>query len=1013
MNDEPTSSRSGSGAIWLLGLGLLAVLATVAVVAYRTMQLAPLPTETSAAAPAATKSPSRSRPKNPAKKEMPPAGPEQVKLQQIERLMQAGNLEQAGRRVRTLLEQFPESPPLLMLAGRVATANGDLAEALKYYDRIPRQERQWRVAALYESATTLMREGDFNEAERRLRDALSIEPNHLTAVEQLGRLLALEGRRWEGSAQLFTLIRAGRAQPHHLILAANLFDPVDEPELLKKARRQHPDQWLPLLGLARLDMKAQQWDAAEAKLKQLLEHRPDVLAVQVAWGELLAQRQRWNELRNWQSQLASHADSHPLTWWIRGRWAEAAGQPQAAIRCYWESMRRYAGDRRPCHRLGQLLLQSGSIDVAKAYLDYAGQLDRLFEVIRSIYEDGAELKHVLAAAAITEQLGRYLESRAWYYVAIQLASDSKQALNGFVRVQQLAVKAAGIVAPERNPASRFSQHELPLPDWSQSVAEPETAHAAPSGAEVISFTQRATALGIRFQPHNGDDPQVPGIRLHQDFGGGVGAVDYDGDGWPDLYLVQANEHPSRLQPEHFDRLYRNVLGNRMVDVTAAARLEQIGYGQSLAVGDYNGDGFPDILIANIGRNRLLRNEGDGTFVDVTDQVGLSSQTWSSAAAMADLDGDGLDELVVVNYLRGKEPLTMECKSGKVVTACRPTMFDAEEDELYWNQVDGTFRLGKLEAQPGRGLGIVAGDFDGDGRVDLFVANDMTANHLYWNGKQVATADAWPDSGLLSGVAFDRDGQSQACMGVAAGDLTGDNRLDLFVTNFFNESNTLYARQSGRLFIDATAEAELRDPSLSMLGFGTQAADFDLDGDLDLIVTNGHIDQAPTITYRMPPQVFANRSDGRFTELPSEKLGPYFDGRYLGRGLLRWDFNRDGKPDVAIAHLDQPPAVLQNMGNPPHHFLSLELRANPNRAATGAEIIVITGDRERHYFVTAGDGYAAVNDRRVVIGLGTHRQVDRLQIRWPGGDTSEFADVEGDRHWIVVQGSDRLFEWPAE
>ncbi|HHM12115.1 MAG TPA: tetratricopeptide repeat protein [Planctomycetaceae bacterium] len=1022
MNDPTPDSESASedpqgsmGALWLLAVALAAMALVIGLLVYQVKSIPPVQTtadgDASPPAPPRKGRPSTGPPSGrPEATPSDAAGPSNRQLEQIERAMRQGDLASARQRVMQLLAEYPAAPPLLILAGRIAVTEGKLEEGLQWYDRVPDDQQAWRVAALVESGTVALRQGNFDQAERRLRRALELNPDHPAAQEQLARLLALEGRRWEGSAQLFALIRSGRAQPHHLVLAANLFDPVDERELLEKARRAWPSQWLPELGLARLDMKAGHWEAAGERLRRLRQHRGDVLAVQVAWGEWLAERRRWEELREWNAQLPSSAGSHPLVWWLRGRWAEATNQTSAAIRCYWESVRRYAGDRRPCHRLGQLLLQEGDTNAAHAYLEYARRLDRLFETVRTIYEDGPKFKHVLAAAQMTESLGRYLESSAWYYLAVQLASNSQEAVDGLARTQDLAARAAGPVDPSANPASRFPQRQRPLPDWSRPVSERAATSPRPSPSDEIAFREVASALGVTFRWHNGDDPREPGIHLYQDFGGGVGAVDYDADGWPDLYLVQGNDHPDRAAPEHRDRLYRNLQGGRLVEVTKAARLEQTGYGQSLAVGDYNGDGWPDLLIANIGENHLLRNEGDGTFTDVSREVGLSGKRWTAAAALVDLDGDGLDDIVLVHYLHGREPLELKCRSGGVVTACRPTTFDAEPDELWWNQGDGTFLPGRLQAEPGRGLGIVAGDFDGDGHVDLFIANDMTANHLYWGSGQRAPLE---DQSLLSGVAFDRDGQSQACMGIASGDLNDDGRCDLFVTNFFNESNTLYGGIDGRLFADITAEAGLRDPSLAMLGFGTQAADFDLDGDLDLIVTNGHIDQAPPIQYRMPTQVFANGGGGRFRELPSAQLGDFFSDRRLGRGLIRWDFDRDGRPDVAISHLDQPLAVLRNASVAPHHFLSLRLVGARHRSATGAEIIVTVGDRKRHVYVTCGDGYAAANDRRILIGLGTRDQADRVEVRWPGGETDRYEQVKADRHWVVVEGWERLVVWPLE
>ena len=655
-------------------------------------------------------------------------------------------------------------------------------------------------------------------------------------------------------------------------------------------------------------------------------------------------------------------------------------------------------------------------EAAEMFLEYARQLDSLHELIRGIYEDGPKPKYLQAVAQITESLGRFLESRDWYRMAMQISSESIEARDGFIRLQPLAAATTRPVALSRNPAAKYQFDKYPLPDWQHSSKSIEVATAPETNnSGNITFDDASKQLGLDFRYINGDDARSRGIKIYQDFGGGLGVLDFDADGWPDLFAVQGNHDPSRLDPEIRDGLFRNEAGNRFVAVGDLARIRECEFGQGVSIGDFNHDGFQDILIANIGQNRLLRNEGDGTFIDVTAESGLDGDDWSTSCVLADFNGDGLADIFVTNYLHGDEPFRIQCKIEKIETACRPTMFDPQPDQLFQNQGDGSFRsvapFKGVEA--GRGLGVVAGDFDSDGRIDLFVANDMTANHLYWNETGTDQKISFLELGLGSGVAFDRDGQSQACMGIAAGDVTGNGKFDLLVTNFSRESNTLYSAQSARFFSDRTMPSGLKDASIPMLGFGTQMLDADLDGWLDLVVTNGHIDQGPGIEFAMAPQLFRNRDGHGFGELEAAAIGDYFSGRYLGRALIRWDYNRDGKPDFAVSHLDAPLAVLENTTQTSNRFLSLELKDALRHDVTGAKIIVEIGDRRLYLLVTAGDGYMAYNDRRIVCGLGSAETADKIVVLWRDGSRQEWSNVPADRHWIIVRGMETLAEWPRE
>jgi hypothetical protein len=344
------------------------------------------------------------------------------------------------------------------------------------------------------------------------------------------------------------------------------------------------------------------------------------------------------------------------------------------------------------------------------------------------------------------------------------------------------------------------------------------------------------------------------------------------------------------------------------------------------------------------------------------------------------------------------------------------LFPATDDRLLLNWGDGTFRdvtrAAGITGKNGKGLGIVAADFAASGRLSLFVANDGTPNFFYDN----VTSPGEPiprfaENGVLSGLAFDRAGAFQACMGVAADDATGDGLLELFVTNFYNESNTLYVPEvSGRFYSDQTAEFGLRDGSLRMLGFGTQFIDGDLDGWPDLIITNGHV-QEPSkagIPFAMRAQYYRNLKGTAFEEVEAETLGPFFQQLRLGRGLARLDWNRDGRDDAVISHIASPAALLTNQTSPAGHFLALQLRGtNGSRDAIGTIVRVMSGGRTITRQLTAGDGYQASNQRQLIFGLGPAEKIDQVEIQWLGGGRQTFTDLSLDTEYIALEGRDSL------
>jgi hypothetical protein len=412
-----------------------------------------------------------------------------------------------------------------------------------------------------------------------------------------------------------------------------------------------------------------------------------------------------------------------------------------------------------------------------------------------------------------------------------------------------------------------------------------------------------------------------------------------------------------------------------------------------------------LFVTGLNQTILYRNRGDGTFEDVTARAGVSSSRWTTASGFSDLDGDGDLDLVVVTYLQADPEDVPECRdrSGNRIH-CRPEQFPAQFDQLFRNNGDGTFtdisREAGIEIPEGRGLGLAIADLDGDGRLDLFVANDGTANFLFRNCGGLR----FEEVALSAGVAYDGSGQPTASMGVVADDLNGDGRIDLFHTNFINQNNTLRWNLGGGQFADGTLAANLAAPSRSKTGFGTVAFDVNNDGYLDLFVANGHTDDQPWFDTPMAqtPQLFLGREHGRF-ELAVNEASSYFARPVVGRGVAAGDLDNDGRVDLVVVHRDAPAALLRNV-TPSGHWLGLRLQGTRSgRCPVGARVVCRAGGRSWVRWVTSGTSYLSFSDPRLWFGLGSAQRAESLEVHWPSGNVQSWSNLPADRILDLREG----------
>lgn len=498
--------------------------------------------------------------------------------------------------------------------------------------------------------------------------------------------------------------------------------------------------------------------------------------------------------------------------------------------------------------------------------------------------------------------------------------------------------------------------------------------------------------------------------------GGVLVLDYDRDGWPDLYFTNAPTVTMALKGEKAkSALYHNNHDGTFTDVTDKAGVGYPCFAMGGAVGDYNNDGWPDIYVTCLGGNVLYHNNGNGTFTDVTKSAGVSDGRWSTGAAFGDYDGDGFVDLMVTNYVDFKLTdlpgfgTAPTCKYRGIDVQCGPRGLKGAGDALYHNNGDGTFtdvsKTAAVNDPSGYyGLGVSWSDFNNTGHPDIYVANDSTPNFLYKNeghGK-------FSEMGLESGTAVSADGSEQGSMGVAIGDYNHTGRFSIYVTNFADENNALYENMGNYDFRDVSYDAGMGLPTLPWVKWGDAFVDIDNDGWLDLIAVNGQVypqvDSLPSgARYHQPKNLFLNERNGAFCDA-GQQSGPAIEEPRASRGLAVIDFDNDGKMDVVVSDIDGTPTLLHNQGVPGAHWVTLELAGTKsNRLALGAHITLTAGGMTQTEEVRSGGSYLSQNDLRVHFGLGKADKVDAVEIRWPSGTVEKIGPLASDHFYSVLEG----------
>jgi tetratricopeptide (TPR) repeat protein len=936
-----------------------------------------------------------------------------------------GESRTARSLIDEVLEQNPAHSAARLYSGLLFRDSGQLASALGELVRVADQPIRFGATARFLEGTVHLQRNRAREAESALTRAVQLRPDALEPLEELARLYSLQLRAGRLRCALIKIRRIRLWSGDELLLFLMAHQPVvGPPANIRRLRAFVAEDTADVdsqLALARTLMLHGQHDEADLVIRSCLSQHPTDARFVSLLAESLLQRSDFEAATKVLNTAAASDSSTFLAWKARGILLFESGDWNAAATALKMAVARHPEDPAVVHRLGLALSHLGQVE-AEDWLRQSPLWDRLIEQAPLLQRRDHAQSAAVEVGRLLTQLGRPAMAA--------LCFDHANQQNGGLRGTHDRLRKALADAKTNDLASLLEQMEQDLchddvaTELTHSESPPDLELTAPSAAgnsqstnsTSIRLIDRHAEAGLHFQFEEGDN--WPKWSLLQSTGGGVAVLDYDLDGWPDLFFPQGCRMPiDSLDFSLTDRLYRNRGDGTFDDVTKSSGLGDNGYGQGCTAGDFDNDGDPDLFVTRFGTNVAYENNGDGTFTEITVQTGLAGDHWSTSLALADLDGDGLLDLYITNYVIDPG-IICRGPDGRPVT-CSPGSFTAVDDEVRRNNGDGSLTDVTTEwgfrAAAGRGLGVVVSDLNADNLPDIYVANDQTPNLLFRNaGPDDNGQIQFHEVGLLSGTATSSDGKSLAGMGIACGDFNSDLRPDLFVTNFRAEIFTLYINEGNLLFRDTTRTYGLAAATVPMLGFGTQAIDFNLNGWPDLFVTNGHVDPHPQdgSSPQMSPQLFLNGRDGTFVDV-SDDVGPFFEGKFLGRAAARIDFNRDGLPDVVVVHQDRPVGLLQNQSETTNRSLTLKLHGtSSNRDAVGAKITATVADRKMFRELVAGDGYFCRNQREIILGTGSAKTISLLEITWPDGTKQQWADLPTETTLQLVQGRTEAMDDPV-
>ena len=927
--------------------------------------------------------------------------------------MKTGQLQLASRYASAALQLQPNDPQALEVAGEIEGICGNHQAASEFISLAVKHTQNPPVSLLDKLGRSYMNCGRPFEALATLKSAVRLHPNNRTIRADLAGLLAALGCEFEAKPHLQWLVKRGYGSLSELSILSDLTRSQTDEEMCNFALRLNENDLRPIFPLSRDKVFHRNWVGLSTDLRSVVARHPEFAVAQAYYGRALSEIQDQSSINTWLSTLPVTTMSEPQYWMALGVHAEHNNQTKAAARAYWQSCRINIDDPECLSHLAHALSKAGMPQEAKACAARAGQISRLRDQVDALYErhNQSQLTAVKIAKTL-ESLGRLWEAAAWLQIGSTMPHDKDPCLaKVYTTIRQQITPETPWQLSELDVVQQLDLNDWPLAEWhSQKSKDDHPSSTASSPNVEIAFVDTAESCGLIHTcsikpPEN----ERSGVWVYQTAAGGAAAIDFDLDGWPDVCLSTMDGTPleSNSSP---DRLFRNLRG-QFADVTHQAEMGDRGFTQGISVGDINMDGFDDLYIANIGPNSIYLNCGDGTFRKAHEEIAHEKADWTSSVALVDLNQDGLVDLFEVGYCDIRETLRQPCVEEGKANPCRPSMFTALSDRVWQGTRDGHFIERSREwlngHDPGRGFGIVTGFFDDQPGIDVYVANDMTANNFWSTSPSSNNEFQLSDQAYVRGVAVDRSSRSQASMGIAAGDPDQDGDIDFYATHYQGEYNTYYEQDSPGIWADISESNGHSKATMDLLGFGTQFIDADNDGCLELIVANGHVmkQEGGGLADRMPSQLMTQTSSGGWRVQAPLKKDSFFANKRISRCLINLDYNRDGKTDCLMTHIGSPISLLSNQTETQNRSLTIFLKGTQcHPDAIGSVVSMQVSGKTTTQQLIGGNGFQCSNQRCLTFAIGETKTVKSTTVTWPSGTTEHFGTIPENGEWLLVEGS---------
>ncbi len=934
-------------------------------------------------------------------------------LAAADRLASSGKLDQAAEVIGRVLLANPDDVEALFQLANVRAAKGDRSGAVTLLDSIPNDHPEAGLPALGQSADWCLELERYDEAERRYKQVLDRVPAAAVAHRQLAYLYNRQGRRHEAARHIQKLCELGDVRQDELHALMTVSHAIyTDPKAHKPpegTRLYYPIG--PAARARKLYTDFKYAEAAEVLRESVVagDQPPSVVAF---YGRLLVEAQDEPQFLAWLVSVDDAVKGFSEYWAALGAYLLGKRRHEEAVRALAEAIDRDPTDPSSVRRMNQVLLALGEEEESDKWQDHYVALSKTTRASNRIGSSTTpDLDEFATTITGLKELNRPLEALTWELFEALHRRAPRQTIDQ-IAGRRGPLIASGNAFPNRKERlheldiDRYPLPKLDLPE-ATSIASITKPKVKKTILDLPRFENVAAKVGLDHTYQVASQPQPYAFAIYQSLGGGVAVLDYDLDGQPDLYLSQGGSDPPEMTGPMSNQLYRNA-GGILLDVTGQSSTTEHRYSVGVTSGDWNQDGFPDLVVASIGGKTLMINNGDGTFSRRQLDVDPERKVLPSSLAIGDVTGDALPDIVAIHDVDDATMLNKpQIHPDGHIDTVSPLAFEPGIDRVIVNDAQGGFQaqdISQSDRAASTGLGVVVADFDGKMGNEIFVGNDVRPNHLWVRDQG---ADSWVDLAAVSGCGHGNGGLPTASMGIAAGDFDGSGTLDLHITNFYNEPASLFINRGGT-FEDRCVQYKLYSDSASVLGFGSQAIDYNNDGRPDLAVTNGNVEKAPGEPLQQPPQLFVNLGDEfRLTEVvdPSK----YWDGMYLGRGMARLDFNLDGRSDLVISHIGSPTAILVNQTETTNHWLAVQLVGTESeRDAIGARVQVRAGDRVWTNWAVGGDGYLCRNEATIPFGIGDSTEIDQVTVTWPTGKSQSFDKIDVDQRVLLIENQNEPY-----